>query len=152
MIPGFSERMRNVSVLFVPTAILSRKTAGIIVTKMILNISRFQFETTESIDDVFKTILHAVLFACAEMNLHLHTKYHMKIQDSKECTFLHCCACLYKHMVYIIFRLAFHAPVYFAFEKSSPSIYVRFSISLRLAHIHDLIFIFIFLLQFLFLS
>lgn len=89
MLPGFGERMRYVSAELVPTAILSRQTAGIIGTTLIVNLPGSPRAIPECMDAVFKAIPHAVRLAGAQQKLSLHTKYHVKGRDCKECGVVH---------------------------------------------------------------
>ena len=56
MLPGFGELMRSVSLQYVPTAILSRQTAGIRGTGLIVNLPGKPKSIQECLDAVFPAI------------------------------------------------------------------------------------------------
>jgi len=60
MMPGFGELMRQVSLLAVPTAILSRQTAGIRGSSLILNLPGQPKAIAECLDAVFPAIPYCV--------------------------------------------------------------------------------------------
>ena len=60
MLPGFSERMRAISVKRVPTAILSRQVAGTRGGSLIVNLPGSPKAITECLDAVFPAIPHCI--------------------------------------------------------------------------------------------
>lgn len=60
MMPGFGEEMRRTSLQIVPTAILSRQTAGIRGQTLILNLPGQPKAIAECLDAVFAAIPHCV--------------------------------------------------------------------------------------------
>ncbi len=56
MLPGFGELMRNASLKFVPTAILSRQTAGIRGRSLIVNLPGKPSAIADCLDAVFPAI------------------------------------------------------------------------------------------------
>ena len=60
MLPGFGERMRAVSLQFVPTAILSRQTAGIRGACLILNLPGKPKSIRECLEAVFPAVPYCV--------------------------------------------------------------------------------------------
>ena len=60
LLPGFGEEMRRVSVAKVPTAILSRQTAGIRGHALLLNLPGSPKAIRECLDAVFAAIPHAI--------------------------------------------------------------------------------------------
>jgi molybdopterin adenylyltransferase len=60
MLPGFGERMRQVSLAYVPTAILSRQTAGISGTTLVVNLPGRPKSIRECLDAVFPAIPYCV--------------------------------------------------------------------------------------------
>jgi molybdopterin adenylyltransferase len=56
MMPGFGELMRAASLAFVPTAILSRQTAGIRGTTLIINLPGKPKSIRECLDAVFPAV------------------------------------------------------------------------------------------------
>jgi molybdopterin adenylyltransferase len=60
MMPGFGELMRQVSLKFVPTAILSRQTAGIRGTSLIVNLPGKPKSIKECLDAVFPAIPYCI--------------------------------------------------------------------------------------------
>ena len=60
MMPGFGELMRKVSLEKVPTAILSRQTAGILGTSLIVNLPGQPKAIAECLDAVFPAIPYCV--------------------------------------------------------------------------------------------
>jgi molybdopterin adenylyltransferase len=60
MLPGFGEQMRAVSLRHVPTAILSRQTAGIRGATLIVNLPGKPSAITECLDAVFPAIPYCV--------------------------------------------------------------------------------------------
>lgn len=60
MMPGFGEAMRAVSLLKVPTAILSRQTAGICNASLIINLPGSPKAIAECLDAVFAAVPYCV--------------------------------------------------------------------------------------------
>lgn len=60
MMPGFGEMMRAVSLKYVPTAILSRQTAGIRGTSLIVNLPGKPKSIKECLDAVFPAIPYCI--------------------------------------------------------------------------------------------
>jgi molybdopterin adenylyltransferase len=60
LLPGFGERMRQVSLEFVPTAILSRQTAGICGRALVVNLPGRPKSIRECLDAVFPAIPYCV--------------------------------------------------------------------------------------------
>ena len=60
LLPGFGERMRQVSLQFVPTAILSRQTAGVCGHALVVNLPGRPKSIRECLDAVFPAIPYCV--------------------------------------------------------------------------------------------
>lgn len=60
MLPGFGEQMRNVSLQYVPTAILSRQTAGIRGSTLIVNLPGRPKAIRENLEAVFPAIAYCI--------------------------------------------------------------------------------------------
>ena len=60
MMPGFGELMRNVSLQYVPTAILSRQTAGVRGNALIVNLPGSPKAIAQCLDAVFPAIPYCV--------------------------------------------------------------------------------------------
>ena len=60
MLPGFGERMRQVSLHYVPTAILSRQTAGVCGRALVVNLPGRPKSIRECLDAVFPAIPYCV--------------------------------------------------------------------------------------------
>ena len=60
MMPGFVERMRKVSLQYVPTAILSRQTAGVRNKSLIINLPGKPKSIRECLDAVFPAVPYCV--------------------------------------------------------------------------------------------
>ncbi|HJL55278.1 MAG: molybdopterin adenylyltransferase [Candidatus Thalassarchaeaceae archaeon] len=60
MLPGFGEQMRAVSLKHVPTAVLSRQTAGIRGSSLILNLPGSPRSIREILDEVFAAVPYCV--------------------------------------------------------------------------------------------
>ena len=60
MLPGFGERMRQVSLQYVPTAILSRQTAGIRGKTLIINLPGKPKSIRECLDAVFPAVPYCI--------------------------------------------------------------------------------------------
>lgn len=54
--PGYGEQMRAISLKYVPTAVLSRQTAGLRGKSLILNLPGSPKSIRQTIDEVFKSI------------------------------------------------------------------------------------------------
>jgi len=60
MMPGFGELMRQISLKYVPTAILSRQTAGICGGALIVNLPGKPSAIAETLDELFPAIPYCV--------------------------------------------------------------------------------------------
>jgi molybdopterin adenylyltransferase len=60
MMPGFGERMRQISLQYVPTAILSRQTAGIRGQCLIVNLPGKPSSIAETLDELFASIPYCI--------------------------------------------------------------------------------------------
>jgi molybdopterin adenylyltransferase len=60
MMPGFGELMRQVSLQYVPTAILSRQTAGIRGNSLIINLPGKPKSIRECLDAVFPAVPYCI--------------------------------------------------------------------------------------------
>jgi molybdopterin adenylyltransferase len=60
MLPGFGERMRQVSLQYVPTAILSRQTAGVCGGALVVNLPGRPKSIRECLDAVFPAIPYCI--------------------------------------------------------------------------------------------
>jgi len=60
MLPGFGERMRQVSLHYVPTAILSRQTAGVCGGALVVNLPGRPKSIRECLDAVFPAIPYCI--------------------------------------------------------------------------------------------
>lgn len=60
LLPGFGERMRQVSLQYVPTAILSRQTAGICGRALVVNLPGRPKSIRECLDAVFPAIPYCI--------------------------------------------------------------------------------------------
>jgi molybdopterin adenylyltransferase len=60
MMPGFGELMRQVSLKYVPTAILSRQTAGILGKSLIINLPGKLKSIRECLDAVFPAVPYCI--------------------------------------------------------------------------------------------
>jgi len=60
MLPGFGEQMRQVSLQYVPTAILSRQTAGICHKSLIINLPGKPKSIRECLDAVFPAVPYCI--------------------------------------------------------------------------------------------
>jgi molybdopterin adenylyltransferase len=60
MLPGFGEQMRMISLRHVPTAVLSRQTAGIRGSCLILNLPGSPGSIREILDEVFAAVPYCV--------------------------------------------------------------------------------------------
>ncbi len=60
MLPGFGERMRQVSLQYVPTAILSRQTAGVCGRSLIINLPGKPKSIRECLDAVFPAVPYCI--------------------------------------------------------------------------------------------
>lgn len=56
MVPGYGEQMRAISLRYVPTAVLSRQTAGLRGKTLIINLPGKPKSIRETIDEVFVSI------------------------------------------------------------------------------------------------
>jgi len=60
MMPGYGEQMRAISLRYVPTAVLSRQTAGLRGRALILNMPGKPKAIRETIDEVFKSVPYCI--------------------------------------------------------------------------------------------
>jgi molybdopterin adenylyltransferase len=60
LLPGFGELMRNISLKYVPTAILSRQTAGILNKTLIVNLPGKPSSIRECLEAVFPAIPYCI--------------------------------------------------------------------------------------------
>ena len=60
MMPGFGEQMRAISLRHVPTAVLSRQTAGIRANTLILNLPGSPRSIRETIDEIWPAVPYCV--------------------------------------------------------------------------------------------
>ena len=60
MLPGFGEQMRAISLKYVPTAVLSRQTAGIRGPTLILNLPGSPRSIREILDEIFAAVPYCV--------------------------------------------------------------------------------------------
>ena len=60
MLPGFGEQMRAISLRHVPTAVLSRQTAGIRGSSLILNLPGSPRSIREILDEVFAAVPYCI--------------------------------------------------------------------------------------------
>eukprot|EP00798_Chlamydomonas_sp_ICE-L_P017677 gene17677-24028_t len=60
MMPGYGEQMRAISLKYVPTAVLSRQTAGIRGKSLVINLPGKPKSIRETFDDVFKSIPYCI--------------------------------------------------------------------------------------------
>lgn len=60
MMPGYGEQMRAISLKYVPTAVLSRQTAGLRGKALIINLPGKPKSIRETFDEVFKSIPYCI--------------------------------------------------------------------------------------------
>lgn len=60
ILPGFGEKMRSISLKYVPTAILSRQTAGVRGKALIMNLPGSPKSIRETIDEIFSAVPYCV--------------------------------------------------------------------------------------------
>ena len=60
MLPGFGEQMRAISLRYVPTAILSRQSAGIRGQALIINLPGAPKAIRETIDEIFAAVPYCI--------------------------------------------------------------------------------------------
>lgn len=60
MLPGFGEQMRAISLRYVPTAVLSRQTAGIRGSALILNLPGAPKAIRETLDEIFPAVPYCI--------------------------------------------------------------------------------------------
>lgn len=60
MLPGFAEKMRSISLNYVPTAVLSRQVAGIRGESLIINLPGSPKSIREILDEVFSAVPYCV--------------------------------------------------------------------------------------------
>lgn len=86
MLPGFGERMRTATVEQVPTAILSRQTAGICGKSLVINLPGSVKAIAECLDTVLPAIPHAVRLAGAPGTLKLSQEFHKPCTSCPGCS------------------------------------------------------------------
>lgn len=89
MLPGFGERMRAASVEKVPTAILSRQTAGICNQSLVVNLPGSPKAVAECLDPILAALPHAVRLAESLQTLKLLPQFHPKGRICAECQVKH---------------------------------------------------------------
>jgi molybdopterin adenylyltransferase len=89
LIPGIGERMRAVSADRVPTAILSRQSAGICGTSLVVNLPGNVKAIPECLDAVLVALPHAVRLAGAKRTIKLLPEFHVPGGFCKECNVSH---------------------------------------------------------------
>lgn len=60
MMPGYGEQMRSISLKYVPTAVLSRQTAGLRDKSLVINLPGKPKSIRETFDEVFKSIPYCI--------------------------------------------------------------------------------------------
>ncbi|KAI8475512.1 MAG: molybdopterin biosynthesis protein [Monoraphidium minutum] len=63
MMPGYGEQMRAISLKYVPTAVLSRQTAGIRGKALVINLPGKPKSIRETFDEVFRSIPYCIQLA-----------------------------------------------------------------------------------------
>mmetsp|Transcript_17806 Transcript_17806/g.53368 ORF Transcript_17806/g.53368 Transcript_17806/m.53368 type:complete len:205 (-) Transcript_17806:69-683(-) len=63
MMPGYGEQMRAISLRYVPTAVLSRQTAGIRGSALVINLPGKPKSIRETFDEVFQSIPYCIQLA-----------------------------------------------------------------------------------------
>lgn len=89
LLPGFGELMRAVSVAKVPTAILSRQTAGICGAALVVNLPGSPKAIAECMDPVLVAIPHAIRLAEGKQVLRLKPEFHTPGRMCQECGVTH---------------------------------------------------------------
>ncbi|CAN8074220.1 unnamed protein product [Agarophyton chilense] len=89
LLPGFGELMRAVSVQKVPTAILSRQTAGVSGTSLVVNLPGSPKAIAECLDPILPAMPHAVRLAGSKQLVRLKPEYHIKGKMCSECNVKH---------------------------------------------------------------
>ena len=89
LLPGFGELMRAVSVAKVPTAILSRQTAGICGSSLVVNLPGSPKAIAECLDPILPAIPHAVRLAGGAQQVKLKPEFHPKGRMCQECKVTH---------------------------------------------------------------
>jgi molybdopterin adenylyltransferase len=89
LLPGFGERMRTATVDAVPTAILSRQTAGVCGEALVINLPGSVKAIAECLDTVLQAIPHAVRLVGAKRALTLVPEFHRAGMHCKECNVTH---------------------------------------------------------------
>lgn len=89
MLPGFGEVMRAVSFDKVPTAILSRQSAGICGTSLVVNLPGSPKAVAECLDPILPSLPHAVRLAGGSQILKILPVFHAKGQMCSECNVVH---------------------------------------------------------------
>lgn len=60
LMPGYGEQMRLISLKYVPTAVLSRQTAGLRGKALVINLPGKPKSIRETFDEVFKSIPYCI--------------------------------------------------------------------------------------------
>lgn len=89
ILPGFGEVMRAVSFKKVPTAILSRQTAGICGMTVVVNLPGSPKAVSECLDPILPALPHAVRLTGSEQQLRLKPEYHPVGRMCQECNISH---------------------------------------------------------------
>lgn len=89
LLPGFGEAMRAASFPKVPTAILSRQTAGICGTAVVVNLPGSPKAIPECLDPILQALPHATRLAGAQNPPTLLPKFHVKGRMCTECQVVH---------------------------------------------------------------
>jgi len=63
MLPGYGEQMRAISLKYVPTAVLSRQTAGLRGKALVINLPGKPKSIRETFDEVFRSIPYCIQLA-----------------------------------------------------------------------------------------
>lgn len=77
MMPGYGEQMRAISLRYVPTAVLSRQTAGLRKHALILNLPGSPKSIRETIDEVFRSVP-----ACVQLLEGPYIQTHTSVVDA----------------------------------------------------------------------
>lgn len=89
LLPGFGEAMRAASFPKVPTAILSRQTAGICGTTVVVNLPGSPKAIPECLDPILPALPHATRLAGAQNPPTLLPEFHVKGRKCTECQVVH---------------------------------------------------------------
>lgn len=89
LLPGFGEVMRAASFPKVPTAILSRQTAGVCGTTVVVNLPGSPKAISECLDPILQALPHATRLAGASNPPTLLPEFHVKGRMCTECQVVH---------------------------------------------------------------